>query len=177
MMPEKTAVTVMDQHDDRRVRAREMRRPAIRVGTGPHMPGVPGFRRRSTDTAEAMACVPVDHGPRMSEQRCFLMRQMPADFPQIGNLCTNTCRRIIPRTDIDSKVSRLVEHSEKDIAGVPVEQIPVRQVLQKQCLRLIQPHHHAHISPDRNDTRRAGEQAIQFRVICPELGSTIIDNL
>ncbi len=73
----------MDQHDDGRIRAREMLGLAVRVDTFPHMAAVAGLAWASAPAAEPVRLVPVGQCLHIGQQPAVLAWQLKPRFPDI----------------------------------------------------------------------------------------------
>ena len=77
------ALAVVDQHDHRRVGAREVRRAAGGIAAAAQVPGLQALGRMAAEAAEAVPRVPVHHASGIGQQRAFPVGEQRADRPDV----------------------------------------------------------------------------------------------
>ena len=115
---EQATIAIRHQHDDGRVRAREVLRVATRIGANAHMAGLRTFRLGPAHAAKAMARVPVKKAPLIGEDRTFLLSEKRAEAAQIGKFSpkpgSGDCRtRLFDVRKVEGEKGSLLDKSEQ----------------------------------------------------------------
>ena len=129
--PEETAIAVMDQHDDRRIGAREMLRVAFLVGAAPDMTRLLRPGRRAAHAAEAVTAVPIEEAARIGHERAVAVADQRADAPEIGEFRwrprADRFERRVQSGQVAREISAVIDLTEEDFEPGIAEELVARQ--------------------------------------------------